>query len=104
MTLRIGHMFLALGTALAVGACEAKDPPAGTPAPPTAEAQCGAAKVQGYLGQKETEPLLAEIGKAANPGTMRVIRPGSAVTMDYRPDRLDIETNLDRRITRLRCG
>jgi len=68
------------------------------------EAQCGAAKVQGYLGQKETEPLLAEIGKAANPGTMRVIRPGSAVTMDYRPDRLDIETDLDRRITRLRCG
>ena len=37
-------------------------------------------------------------------GQVRTIRPGDAVTMDFRPDRLNLEIGEDGRITRFRCG
>ena len=47
--------------------------------------------------------------QSANPGpsgarTVRVIRPGDAVTMDYRQDRLNIELDADGKIVRFNCG
>lgn len=35
---------------------------------------------------------------------MRVIRPGDAVTKDYRENRLNIDLDADERITRIWCG
>ena len=36
--------------------------------------------------------------------TVRIIRPGMAVTMDYAPQRLNIEVNAAEIITRVHCG
>jgi ABC-type Fe3+-hydroxamate transport system substrate-binding protein len=36
--------------------------------------------------------------------TIRVFGPNDAVTMDYRPDRLNVELGEDRTITRIFCG
>ncbi|ABS61837.1 hypothetical protein Plav_0214 [Parvibaculum lavamentivorans DS-1] len=36
--------------------------------------------------------------------TVRVIRPGDAVTQDFRDDRLNVELDEDGNITNLRCG
>lgn len=35
---------------------------------------------------------------------LRVIRPGMAVTLDYRPDRMNIQLDASERISRFYCG
>lgn len=57
---------------------------------------CGAAGFQGLVG-------LPAAGHGFPPGT-RIIPPGAAVTMDHRPDRLNVETDEDGVITRVYCG
>jgi hypothetical protein len=37
-------------------------------------------------------------------GPVRVIRPGMAVTMDHRPDRINFPISEAGRITRIHCG
>jgi hypothetical protein len=68
------------------------------PAPPEGDA-CGAAGLQGLVGQPET--VLAAM---TFPAPMRVLRPGMAVTMDYSPDRLNVTLDAGGTITRVACG
>ncbi len=79
----------------ALAACQ--DEAAPPPAPPADS--CGAATLQGLVGQPEG---MAAAVKA--PGPVRILRPGMAVTMDYSPTRLNIEIGTDGRILRLSCG
>ena len=37
-------------------------------------------------------------------GQVRVIRPGSVVTQDYRPERLNFEIGTNNQISRITCG
>ena len=37
-------------------------------------------------------------------GLVRVVRPGSVVTQDYRPERINFEIGADNRIARITCG
>ena len=88
-------------TALVVGSllmgCRA-DPPSQphSAAPPDA---CGAADLQVLVGQSAT---VLETMKFAQP--VRILRPGMAVTMDYRPDRLNIEIDAQEKIARVHCS
>ena len=60
---------------------------------------CGAVRLQGLVGQpvdvfdsiRFTQPV-------------RIVRPGEAVTMDFSPNRLTVETTETDRISRLSCG
>jgi hypothetical protein len=65
---------------------------------------CGDGKVAGLVGKVWSESLRAETQKTSRAAALRVIAPGTVVTMDYRPDRLNIETDDQGRVTRLRCG
>lgn len=86
----------ALGlAALALLACAAP-PKAG---PIDADA-CGASGLQHLLG--ETEAALAAMSFPA--GGLRVIRPGMAVTQDYRAERLNIALDAAGYIVRVYCG
>lgn len=66
--------------------------------------ECGAGKLSGYLNQLPAQDTLAKIRAAAGHDRIRTIRPGDAVTMDMRPDRLNIEIGEDGRIKLFRCG
>jgi len=92
---------LALLMPLALAACLAETPPdPGTdiaPLPP--EGSCGAPELQGLVGQPA---LVLETMRFAT--TVRVIYPGMAVTMDYQPQRLNIEVDEDKTISRVSCG
>ena len=65
---------------------------------------CGDAKVADLIGKRWTEALRVPTQKRAGVQQLRVIAPGDAVTMDYRPDRLNIETDAEGRVDRLKCG
>ena len=82
--------------ALAVGACAT----ATQPAPKT----CDAAPGQGFVGQKLSDKLQSDAQKSTGSGSVRVIRPGQAVTMDFRSDRLNIEVDDKETVTRITCG
>jgi hypothetical protein len=106
----MNRAILAAASALGLAACTPAgdrpaaggDAPAQPPAP--SEDACGAGKVAGYLGQLPTTDVIADIQKTVGHTRIRTIRPGDAVTMDYREDRLNIEIGDDGRIRLLRCG
>lgn len=90
---------LALLALLPLAACAAQAPdgPRGPRLPP--EDSCGAAQLQGLIGQKAS---VLETMRFAGP--VRVIKPGMAVTMDHSPMRLNISLDADGTIIRLSCG
>lgn len=60
---------------------------------------CGAAKLQDLVGRD------AEVLQERRFGLpVRIIRPGTAVTMDHAPGRLNIALDPRDRITRISCG
>jgi len=67
-------------------------------------AGCGDGKAADLIGKRWTEALRAPTQKRTGARDLRVIAPGDAVTMDYRPDRLNIETDAEGRVVRLKCG
>ena len=91
----------AIALAFAVGGCMARQTP---PVAAPVGDPCGAAGLGEYRGQTLTPDRLARITAAAGARAVRTIRPGDAMTMDYREDRLNVELDGDGRIVRLRCG
>lgn len=78
-------------------------PSEGTEPKPAAD-ECGAGKLGSYLNQPAAVDTMAKIRLTIGHDRIRTINPGDAVTMDFRPDRLNVEIGEDGRIKRLRCG
>lgn len=98
-------LLLSLLLPLLAGAACASTPPA--PAQPPAEEpamQCQAAAGQWALGQTADEAVVARVVADTGSERVRVIRPGMAVTMDFREERVNIEVDADNRILSVRCG
>ncbi len=91
---------LLAGCAGSAGPC----PLPGEPALPPAADACGAAELARYVGAAPTADVMAAIARVTGQRTIRTIRPGDAVTMDFREDRLNVELDNDGRIARLRCS
>lgn len=75
--------------------------------PPAAEEPamtCQADKGQWAIGQIADEALVAKVKADTTSDRVRVIRPGMAVTMDYREDRVNLEVDADNRVTSVRCS
>lgn len=86
---------LALPALALLAAC---NPESESPAMPVEDA-CGAAALQHLLGRDHTTHDFA-----AETKTVRIIPPNSAVTMDHRPDRLNVEIDDAGLVTRIWCG
>jgi hypothetical protein len=84
-----------LPVCLALTACQPDLAAAPDPMAPT----CGADALQALVG----EPLSA-FTAPPQARAVRVIGPDMAVTMDYRPDRLNVEHDRDQVIRRVSCG
>jgi hypothetical protein len=96
-------MTLRLALILPLVALAACVPVAPAPAPlpverPVVDA-CGAAELQDLVGQPQG---VASAITFAVP--VRIIQPNSAVTMDLREDRLNVEVGADGNIARIFCG
>jgi len=82
----------------------AKPPYPETPAAETPAMTCDATKVQWTVGQLADETLVARAKAESGSERLRVIKPGMAVTMDYREDRLNLDVDADNKVTSARCG
>lgn len=96
---------LAFVAALPLAACAASEAPVeSTPPPADGLKQCKIDAVQSYVGQAATSELGARILKEAEGRTLRWGPPRSAMTMDYRPDRVNILYDDAYKITQINCG
>ncbi len=74
------------------------------PAAETATGHCDASKVSAMVGKPHTPALAEEARKLSGAKTVRSIRPGDVVTMDYREDRLNLRIDGQGRVEGASCG
>lgn len=92
----------ALVLAVALAACTPKpgtDAPGGAAAPSTGKDTCGAAALQGYVGQR-----IDALNDVDLPEGARVLFPTTPATMDQREDRLNVKVGKDDKIADISCG
>ena len=95
-------LILMLG-ALALAGCSASYGKAESTPPPPPE-PCKADGAQGFVGSTATAELGAELLRLTGARTLRWVPPRTAVTMDYRADRLTVSYDDNRIIDRISCG
>lgn len=66
--------------------------------------QCNADAVQKVIGQAFTDALGEAARQESGSRSLRVMRPGQAMTMDYRIDRLNLELDAGDKVVSARCG
>lgn len=65
---------------------------------------CNAEAAQHLVGRPATQELGAEAMRLTGAASLRWIPKDGVVTMDYRPDRLNIELDGENKVAKIRCG
>lgn len=96
---------ISLASALGLSACatsgEYVAPPLGSD---TDAVMCDAAPAQSHIGHKATAASGAELMRITRSQTLRWVPPRTAVTMDFRADRLTVSYDDNMIIERISCG
>lgn len=106
-------LLLLIGCALPLAACSS--PPKNTETPPPAVVDrvpvgseagtpCRPEALNGLEGKVADAALVDKVVKESGAKHARVVKPGMAVTMDFRADRLTINVDEQNRITRIGCN
>ena len=109
-TARTAAALLAAPLVCMATACSSTTPGGGggTPAPVITDGglggTCDAKAASAYVGQMISEQVAEQAKAAAGARGVRIIRPGMAVTMDYRAGRLNLELDDAGRIVKASCG
>jgi len=99
---RIAPLVLAL--MLAGCASQPAQEGASAAAAPEMSIQCRAERVQAFVGHAWSAALAEQARVDSASASVRVIRPGTAVTKDYRADRLNLHLDGSGIVTRISCG
>ena len=88
-----------------LGGCATAPAPA-QPGPVVAvpEGTCNAAPAQPHIGHRATAELGADLLRITGARVLRWVPPRTAVTMDFRADRLTVSYDDNQSITRISCG
>lgn len=86
---------------LLLTACAAAPPP--PPLPPTS-GTCRAEHAQFAVGHRPDARLLEQARVRSGARLVRTISPGQVVTMEFNPERLNLELDAAGRVVRVRCG
>lgn len=117
MRLTVFSWPLALGSLLALGACNGTGSAATPPPAQVADAapqrvqsgkppanQCNAQAAQSLVGQAFGPATLAQALAAAGADEARMLRPDSMITKEYKAGRLNVLVGDDGRVARVNCG
>ncbi|RFP86522.1 hypothetical protein DZK27_13980 [Rhodobacteraceae bacterium 63075] len=89
---------LAIAGLALFASCQMGDEKSSEPSRPATDA-CGATELGYIIGLRASEIDFSE-----QADTVRVIKPNSAVTLDHRPERLNVHVSDAGIITKLTCG
>ncbi|AJP71630.1 I78 family peptidase inhibitor [Sphingomonas hengshuiensis] len=88
--------------ALSMGACAYSDPPSA--ALPVQPGTCDAAQAGALVGRTYAPAMAAEVQALTGATAIRVLPPGTAATMDFRAERVNVDLDDKGRIVAVRCG
>lgn len=71
---------------------------------PVAAAACNAAPAQSYVGQRATAELGQQVQRDTGARALRWLPPRTAVTMEYRADRVGVRYDEAMTVTGISCG
>jgi len=89
---------------LAVGSLAGCAATTNAPPPPAPAGTCDAGPAQGLLGRQAGAATGAELLRLTGAKVLRWVPPRTAVTMDFRPDRLTVSYDDTMTIDRIACG
>ncbi|WP_028967090.1 I78 family peptidase inhibitor [Sphingomonas phyllosphaerae] len=92
---------IGLVTLLALGACAKPAAPIAAAAAPGV--QCDANAVESLVGRMAAD-VTADAQKRSGARFVRSYRSGDMLTMDFRPDRLNIERDAAGKVVKFSCG
>lgn len=95
--------FLMVATAVVLTAC-ATVPADGEPPSRAPTGECDASGVQDHVGHTASAQSGATLLRLTGARTLRWVPPRTAVTMDFRPDRLTVSYDDNMVIERISCG
>ncbi len=96
-------ILLASAGALALSGCATVTAEETPTAQDLSDAACSAEAGQRFIGQKATAEVGAQLLEATGARELRWVPPRTAVTMDFRPDRLTVSYNDEMIITQVSC-
>lgn len=70
----------------------------------TGHSRCEAKAAEFTIGKKASPELLEQARTRAGAQNARFLLPTDMVTLEYRSDRLNLNTDADRVVTRVNCG
>jgi hypothetical protein len=73
-------------------------------APPPAEGSCDDTQAQWAIGKTLSEAELEQARSDAKAETVRTLKPGQAVTMEFNGNRLNVDQDEQGVVTAVRCG
>ena len=65
---------------------------------------CRSQGLSRFVGRQANPELAAEMRKVAGAKTVRWVRPGSMITMEYRDDRVTVRLSASDRVIAAHCG
>ena len=92
--------FAIAATAVTIAAA----PPEGYPVRGDTGHHCEAGRAKALTGRRRSLPMEQQALRLSGAAIVRWIPKGSAVTMDYRPDRLNLRLDGRARIRKINCG
>lgn len=98
---------LVLAVALLAGCSstsESSAPSGGSAATETGQSRCDAAAAQFAVGKSASPALLEQARVKAGAQTARVLGPNDMITLEYRSDRLNLNTDQAATVNRVNCG
>ncbi|MDT0507198.1 I78 family peptidase inhibitor [Novosphingobium sp. MMS21-SN21R] len=99
------NMLLSVTAAsLSLAGCSAATTPSPEDMPAMPAGECKAEAAQDMIGRKATAEVGAELLRRTGARQLRWVPPRSAVTMDYRADRLTVGYDDTYTIVRISCG
>lgn len=95
---------LPLVPALLLSACVVVPVPVPLQQAAVAGGECRNEGLERFVGQPATQQLGAEMQRTSGARVLQWINPGTAVTMDYRIERLRVHLDRNGRVEAARCG
>jgi len=104
MSLELRLSILSLASLTLIGCAHHQSAPSPSVPPRDAVASCNTEGLAQFSGQKATAELGAKMLQHSGAKRLRWVPPRTAVTMDFRPDRLTVRYDDAMHIIRANCG
>jgi len=89
---------------LLAGCSSTPESPAQESQPQPMSGRCEAAGAQFAVGQQASAALLAQARSKAGAQDARFISPNDVLTLEYRSDRVNLNTDANGKVVRVNCG